>query len=143
MARKSKFLDFNIEPLDLKRVRRKLEQSSGKPLKVRMQRSTKQAADLMVPRIKPQAPKQKGILRKSVKARSGKANFRGRMTVDAFVGPVAPHRHLIIQGHRIGTPGGRDTGRRTTPNPFVDRAKSGFERKAVELVAKEWGEALR
>lgn len=56
----------------------------------------------------------------------------------AFVGPssrIAPHRHLVIRDHRIVTPGGRDTGRRTTPNPFVDHAVQPRQAEAVRIVS--------
>lgn len=61
----------------------------------------------------------------------------------AFVGPssrIAPHRHLVIRGHRIVTPGGRDLGRRTTANPFVDHAAQPRQAEAVRVVmAAIWG----
>lgn len=59
------------------------------------------------------------------------------------MGPTAPHRHLLIRGHRIVTPGGRYTGRMTKANPYVDRAASGHERKAADIVRRIWFEDVR
>ena len=70
-----------------------------------------------------------------VKARKSKTSL-GTLT-KALVGPTAPHRSLVIAGHRIVTPGGRDTGRRTRPNPFVEAAASQHMEEAIRLVSDE------
>ena len=118
-----------------------------------MKLATKAAGELIKPRIKAEAPSRGGkkakrqpgarILNQSVKVRQsrGKGLFSGESI--AYVTPMAPHRHLIIRGHRIVTPGGRDTGRRTKPNPFVDRAAKGFEKQAADLVHRYWKDILR
>jgi hypothetical protein len=49
------------------------------------------------------------------------------------VGARAPHAHLVIPGHRIVTPGGRDTGRRSQAFPFVDPV---IDREAASLQAQ-------
>ena len=98
--------------------------------------------------------------------------FGGRASV-ILVGPTAPHRHLVIQGtgyrspigrkpsslyrqipmfsnRGVGLMGGKVVRRegianvgRMTPNPFMDRAKSGVERELGQRMAKEWRSLLR
>jgi len=60
----------------------------------------------------------------------------GRTIGTAIAGPNAPYRHLVIRGHRIVTPGGRDTGRRSRANPFVDRAVDAARSLIVEVVQR-------
>jgi hypothetical protein len=136
-------VSFEVSEADIKRVRTKLQKASGKPLYQVMQRATLAAGDLMVPRIKAAGPPNKtGYLRRSVRSRLGR-KAGGPTNLTVLVGPTAPHRHLVIRGHRIVTPGGRYVGRMSKKNPYVDRASAGFEAKAAELVRKEWAKALR
>jgi hypothetical protein len=111
-----------------------------------MQRANLAAGDLVAKRVQQAAPRRTGRLRRAVKARPERRRgaFHGSST-SVLVGPTmkAPHRHLVIRGHRIVTPGGRYLGRRTTANPFVDRAARGIGRQAAELVRKEWRLLLR
>jgi hypothetical protein len=111
-----------------------------KVLDKRMQKALLVGARTLVKPIRAEAPvsahgshgKPAGFLRKSVRARRGK-----RDKPSVVVGPTAPYRHLIIDGHRLvahaATGAGRATtraaravlhasGGRTTPDPFVDRA---------------------
>jgi hypothetical protein len=125
------------------RITRKLEKAQGRPLMEKMRRATLAAADLLVQPIRSAGPRNRtGLLRRSVRARAARKSF-GVRSIGALVGPTAPHRHLIIQGHRIVTPGGRYTGRRTVANPYVDRAAAGHQRKAAELVRRIWFEDVR
>jgi hypothetical protein len=47
----------------------------------------------------------------------------------------------VAQGHRIVTPGGRDTGRRAKANPFVTQTIAAYEGRIItfisDAVAKE------
>lgn len=143
-------LEFQFNTKDLARIQKKLEKMQGKPLGERMRKATLAAADLMVKPIRAQTPKgPTGHLRRYVKARPmykryfnyslNVADIGWRtQTFGALVGPTSPHRHLVIRGHRIVTPGGRDTGRSTRPNPFVDRATRGHQRDALRIVKDAW-----
>ena len=153
-AAKSRFgFDFEVNQKDVARVRRKFERASGKSLHASMNRATLATGDLIASRVKQAAPRgATGNLRRSVNARNQRSRgvfgltIRGGHTTSVLVGPrhaIAPHRHLIIRGHRIVTPGGRFTGRRTAPNPFVDRVSRGFGPKAAALVMREWKDLYR
>lgn len=136
-------LSFEVDAKAIARIKRKLEKAQGKPLEEKMRRATLAAADLLVSPIRAAGPRnQTGLLRRTVRARAARKSF-GVRSIGALVGPTAPHRHLIIRGHRIVTPGGRYTGRRTAPNPYVDRAAAGHERKAAEIVRRIWFEDVR
>lgn len=132
----------------LARFRKRVERYQGLPLAQRMQKGTLEAARLLVPPVRSAAPKgPTGNLRRRVtaKQRAFRGTFTGRTkTMDAVVTSTAPHRHLVIRGHRIVTPGGRDTGRRTTGNPFVDEAVKPRQAEALRVVSRAiFGEAQR
>jgi hypothetical protein len=133
-------LDIIIDEKAIIAIKRKLERASGKSLYEKMGRATLAAADLLVPIIKAETPRVTGHLYRYTKARPAKKRFGNYLapTLGVLVGPTSPHRHLVIRGHRIVTPGGIYTGRRTAPNPYVDRAAKGFEKKAAEIIRREW-----
>ncbi len=112
------------------RVIARLEKYRGKPLADRLNRGALEAARLVGEHIKAEAPvgktgKLKGSVRASKRSRGG-----------AYAGPRAPHRHLVIRGHRIVTPGGRDTGRRSKANPFPGRAANAARPAAIAIVRR-------
>jgi hypothetical protein len=140
-------LGFEIDDADVERFRKRAERYQGRPLQARMARGTLEAARLLRRPIRAAAPigqhsrtgkARPGSLRRSVKAKAGgqTGTVRG-----AWVGPTAPHRHLVIQGtepHSLRTirPGRKriarfpDGGFAPTAklrhpggkaNPFVDR----------------------
>jgi len=149
-ALKSRYgFNFEIDQKDLARIRRKMERVKGKPLADQTKKALYAQADIVAGRARSAAPRgATGNLRRSIKVRAERN--RGGALSAAFgfgkrdgvlVGPmhnIAPHRHLIISGHRIVTPGGRFTGRRTAPNPFMDRARRGIESAAGKAVMAEW-----
>ena len=145
---------FTVNQADIDRVTNKLENASGASLFVKMQKANLATADLIGKKAKQASPRRTGRLRKSVRVRPehGKGGLFGAKVAffgvggrasSILVGPTAPHRHLIIHGHRIVTPGGRFTGRRTSPNPFMDRVQSGVQRELAKRMAKEWRYLLR
>jgi hypothetical protein len=129
---------FRLE-LDQKsfaRGRRLLDHYQGAPLRTRMSKAPLAAARTMESAMRQAAPvgppgdKHRGLLRKTVRAREFRAG-RGPEPYGAALGPTAGHRHLPIRGHRIVTRGGRDTGRRSRPNPFVDAVTQRHYARAV------------
>ena len=87
-----------------------------------------------------------GDLRRSVKYKSGKttkalAAIAGAKSQIAYymVGPMgkgSPHRHLVIGGHEMvgHKPNLTHTGKRTTPNPFVERGRKASEGPAIAAI---------
>lgn len=127
-------LDVQVDQKSLARAKKTLEKYQGKPLEERLRRATLQAGKLLVPAIKSAAPVRTGNLKNSVSALNPRG-INGKL-MSASVGPrgrLGAHRHLVIRPHRIVTPGGRDTGRRTAGNPFVDEAT----RPRIESVKRE------
>ena len=129
--------------LDVRAIRRfqkRVERYQGLPLAQRMQKGTLEAARLLVPAVRSAAPKgPTGNLKRRVTAKQHafRGTFTGRTkTMDAVVTSTAPHRHLVIQGHRVVTPGGRDTGKRSIPNPFIDRAATPRAAEAMRVVSR-------
>lgn len=111
-------ISVDIDPRAVARAQKVLAKYHGRPLQERLQRGTLQAARMLVGPVRAASPVgPTGNLRKSVRAAKSRTD-----PLAAFVGPKAPHRHLVINPHRIVTPGGRYTGRRTSGNPFVDAA---------------------
>ena len=145
-------LAFEVDAKDIARIRRKMERIKGKPLAEQTRKVLYAQADIVGSRARSTAPRgPTGHLRASIKVRAelergvlSAAYFAlvgGSIRNGVLVGPlhkIAPHRHLIISGHRIVTPGGRFTGRRTAPNPFMDRARRGIESAAGKAVMAEW-----
>lgn len=118
-------VSFDLDEAALARITAKVERYRGLPLRQRMAKATLKGADLMVPYIKAEGPRNvTGHLRRKTRARPAKKRIGSTLqpTLGALAGPTSPHRHLVIRGHRIVTRGGRDTGRRTQPNDYVDRA---------------------
>lgn len=101
-------ITVDVEPA--KKVLNKYRTTPG-----RLQYASFQAARYLLGPIKAATPVRSGRLRDRTKAWAAK-----RGEIGAGVGPLAPHRHLVIRPHRIVTPGGRDTGRMTSGNPYID-----------------------
>lgn len=114
---------------DLRRDLAKLGQPEANR---RLRRGVAAGARTLRTPIRASAPRVTGNLARSVKA----SNLRG-FPIAAKVGPRAPHAHLVIKGHRIVTHAGVDTGRRSTPNPFVDEAARPHIDDAVKAFTKE------
>lgn len=137
-------VQLQLDQKAIARAQARLEKFRDQPLHIRMDKATKAAGELLVKPIQAAAPKRTGRLRRSVSSRTvsnrdkavvGKGFQRSTgMDRVALVGPRSPVRHLIIRGHRIVTPGGRDTGRRTMPNPFVDAVARRHQANALRLM---------
>ena len=146
---------IKLDTRALNAFRKRVERYQGKPLRYRMDRGVLEAAKLLAPSVRAAAPKgPTGNLKRRVRAarisnggpslkklaagRGGGAFFgatEGGLS-GAVVGSTAPHRHLVIRGHRIVTPGGRDTGRMSTANPFVDSAVKPRAAEAMRVVSR-------
>jgi len=156
-AASSGLVSVQLDTRALKAFQKRVGRYEGKPLRYRMDRGLYEAGKQLVPSIRKEAPKgPTGNLKRSIGVFRGKggpsvkrlsagrasgalfAASQGGLS-EMYVGPgarVAPHRHLVIRGHRIVTPGGRDTGRRSTANPFIDRAAEPRKDEAMRIVSR-------
>lgn len=147
-------VEWSMSERQLAAFERRLARWQGRPLVDRLRRGNLAAAQYLARPIRAAAPVgPTGNLRRSVKARTPRRSaLLGNVAVGAsrrlggaggtyaavaaLVGPVSPHRHLVIRGHRIVTRGGRDTGRRSRANPFVDRAVAAHRDDALRIVGR-------
>ena len=132
MARRIGPIAIVVDEKSIARADKRLERYQGRYLHERAKKAYLEGARLGVRPIRAWTPAKSGNLRRSVKAQNVRTRA-GEMAA-ATVGPRAPHRHLITRGHRIVTPGKRDTGRRTTPNPFVDEAFNAYGQAALDFI---------
>ena len=142
----SSFMRLELDQKPLARGYAMLDRYRDAPLQKRMAKAVLAAAKVMEGPIRDATPvshdKDPGGLRKSVKARPWRSRktfvegkgWRTQSSTEANVGPLAPHRRLVIRGHRIVTRGGRDTGRRTRPNPYVDMVAARQYKRAIEAM---------
>lgn len=136
-----KSVEWEMSPKQLAAFTKRVERYQGKPLVTRYQKGSLAAAQYLARPIRAGAPRRSGRLQKSVKARqlrirTGWNTRYGAIT--ALAGPTAPHRHLVIRGHRIvgPKPNKVDTGRRSHPNPFVDEAVKAHTAEAMRIVSR-------
>ena len=126
--------------LDMKamaRADKRLAGYMGRPLQRRAQQAYIEGARLMRTPVRQQIRaaglRKTGRFERSVKARGSR--LRAGEMAAASIGPTDAKRHLLIRGHRIVTRGGRDTGRRTVPQPVVDRAFAQVGQQALDFIA--------
>lgn len=126
-------VQLTVNQADIDRIVKRLDKWKDRPLQERERKAIQGALSLLVGPIRAQTPEITRRLWSSVKVR--KLRSRG-VTVGGLsagevaayaAGPTARYRHLVIRGHRIVTRGGRDTGRRSRKDPFVDRAVDPLE----------------
>lgn len=142
----SSLIAFEVSAKDIARITKKLESVKHMPMRARVEKALFAEADILASKVKSAAPRRTGVLRRSVsvhRARRGIFASAFETSIgDILVGPRAPYRHLVIRGHRIVTPGGRFTGRRTAANPFVDRAASRSRADIQRAVERAWFQTL-
>ena len=146
---------WEMSPRQVAAFERRIRKYQGLPLHKKLAKGTLLAAQGMVRPIRAEAPKGRtGNLRASVKARQAKGStivgvsfaqsraYGGQVyrTLGALVGPAGrqgAHRHLVIRGHEMvgHKPWLVDTGQKTRPNDFVDRAERAHRADIVRIVS--------
>ena len=125
---------LELDQRSLQRGRSLLDRYRDQSLMVRMQKATLAAAKVLEGPIKQATPKVTGGLRRKTRAAqiSQRIGYRQyAKSANADVGPRSGHRHLVIRGHRIVTHTGRDTGRRSRANPYVDAVAARHQARAI------------
>lgn len=138
-AARSGSFRLELDEKSLARGRALLDRYRDQPLNVRMEKATLAAAKVLEAPMRQAAPRRTGRLSKSTRAQQVSQRIGWRQyakSVNAQVGPTASHRHLVIRGHRIVTPGGRDTGRRSRANPYVDQVAARHYSRAIAEMRK-------
>lgn len=156
--------NITLEGLD--EIREALDQLGGPEAERIRQDATLAGAEILVPVMQSQTPvgparwitpkaspryrTPGGRLKKSVDLRFARGQQAGSIDPNVIlVGPVAPHRHLVIRGTQarytkgfVGGGKGKAAYRGVMPaNPFVDRAtemaRGAIEREIVEVASGE------
>lgn len=127
-------ITVTLDERSLARAQARLAKYEGRPLRDRMRAVFRAGAGLAVAPMRAAAPKRTGTLarRVSVRSRRPPAGY----IVQFGTKSRAPHGHLVSKGHRIVTPGGRDTGRRTRPDPFVEDTIRAHEDRIVGFISR-------
>jgi hypothetical protein len=131
-------ISATVDMKALARADKRLAGYMGRPLQRRAQQAYIEGARLMVGPMRSKmdasgVQKRSGKLRRSIRANNSRLR-PGEMAA-ATVGPTAPHRHLIVRGHRIVTRGRRDTGRRSQAFPFVDATYADMGDQVTDYIA--------
>jgi hypothetical protein len=120
----------------LSRVDRFLGTYEGKQLTKRIDKAFAKELRPLTGKLK-SAEKASGIHNRTGehyrKIRMRKPRLRAGEVFARTVGPSDRKRHLLLRGHRIVTPGGRDTGRRSQAFPYVDAV---IDRDAPEIMGR-------
>jgi hypothetical protein len=131
----------------------RLKKYEGKPFEQRMIKAHEAGGRLLVPPLRRAIDlytstgwsRHRGVgtgqLRKNI-------SMRKRKPTQGYIVRVgtksrAPHHHLVAKGHRIVTPGGRDTGRRTEPRPFNEKVIEQYQDRVVSFIAKAVGSGAK
>ena len=125
-------LDVRIDAREVTEALDKLDsKGSAKALKA----AVRKGGQFLKGKMKPEAPKASGMLRKKVGSRVKKS--RGRDGFYAAVRSFAPHHHLVVAGTRDRfTKSGAFRGRMPA-NSYVDRTADQWENAAIEAAERE------
>lgn len=145
-------ISVTVNPRDIARIEKRLAKWQGKPLADRLDKSIRAGLTLMVRPIRAAAPQPgrerppkdaRGTLAASVQV--WKLKKRPGEVAAYAVGPrggrsktlrVAPHRSLVISGHRMVTHDGREVGF-VTGQPFVDQAAGPMEAPVMAFINEQ------
>lgn len=127
-------VDVKLDQRSYDRAMARLAKYEGRPFKTRMEAAYKAGLGLAVSPMRAVAPKRTGTLARKVSVRKGRPD--AGYVVRYGTKSRAPHAHLLSKGHRIVTPGGRDTGRSTAPNPFVEQVIGAHEGRIIDFISK-------
>lgn len=129
-------LKVDWDQAGLRRVDRFIGTFEGRELAKRIDRAIGKQLRPLVSKMK-SAEKSSGISNRTSQhyrsIRMRKPRKRAGEVAAYTVGPSDRKRHLLTGGHRLVTPGGRDTGRRSRAFPYVAEV---VRREAPEIVGR-------
>lgn len=125
-------ITVQLDERDLQKVRDRLVKYEGATFKKRMEAAYLAGARLLVKPMRSRAPRRSGLLASKVSTRKRSPSVGDFVQVGTK--SRAPHAGLVAQGHRIVTHSGRDTGRRSRPDPFVVDTIQGYESQVIKFI---------
>jgi hypothetical protein len=132
LPRNPALVEARLDKRSYDRAIARLKKYEGRPFKKRMEAVYLAGARLAVAPMRRRAPKRSGLLGRKVSTRKRRPPVG--YFVQAGTKSRAPHAGLVSKGHRIVTPGGRDTGRRSTPHPFVVDTIARYEPRIIKFI---------
>jgi hypothetical protein len=147
MASESFAIHLQFDRAGLSSYDRLLETHSGKALEKLIDKAAGKALRPLAGRVKA-SERSSGIHNRTNRDVNSialrKPRKRPGEVVAYTVGPKDQKAHLLIRGHRIVTPGGRDTGRRSRAFPYVDPpVDAEAEQYAAQLSSDVWASSIR
>jgi len=118
-----------------------LKKWEGHPFRTRVIKAHEAGARLLIAPMRRVAPKRRGGLAKSISAKKAFPTPRGYI-VGVGVKPRGggkggAHGHLLSKGHRVITPGGRNTGKSTPAHSFIQDTIEGHEDRVLRFIQEQ------
>ena len=126
--------EAKLDERSYQRAMQRLEKYEGRKFTKRMEAAYRTGTQLTVSPMRRRAPKRTGLLARKVSVRKRRPPSGYFIQIGAK--SRAPHAGLVAKGHRIVTPGGRDTGTRSRGNPFVEETISSYEGRVIDFITK-------
>lgn len=126
--------------VDAREVTEALDKLDSRQSAKALKAAVRKGGQFLKPKMKPEAPKASGMLRRKVGSRVKKS--RGKDGFYAAVRSFAPHHHLVVAGTRDRfTRSGAFRGRMPA-NPYVDRTADQWENAALDVAEQELANQL-
>ena len=131
----------NVEiRVDSREVTEALDRLDGRESAKALKAAVRKAGQFLKPKVKAEAPKASGMLRKKVGSRVKKSRRHDGWY--AAVRSFAPHHHLVVAGTKDRfTKSGAFRGRMPT-NGYVDRTADRWENAALDVAERELANQL-
>lgn len=126
-------LSVKVDQRSADRAMARLAKYEGEVFKKRMEAAFRSGVGLANAPMRRVAPRVSGLLASKISTRKGKAGLG--YFVRYGTKSRAPHAGLVSKGHRIVTRGGRDTGMRAAPVPFVEEVISAHEGRIKRFIS--------
>lgn len=121
--------------VDASEIEDALDQLDSRQSAKALKGAVRKGGQFLKGKMKPEAPKASGMLRKKVGSRVKKS--RAKDGFYAAVRSFAPHHHLVVAGTRDRfTKSGAFRGQ-MPPNPYVDRTADRWENAALDVAEQE------
>lgn len=127
-------ISVKLDQRSYDRAIKRLEKYEGRPFKARMEAAYRAGLGLAGAPMRRVAPVKSGLLARKISTKKGRPD--PGYIVRYGTKSRAPHAGLVSKGHRIVTPGGRDTGMRSRANPFVEQTIAAHEGRITRFITE-------